>query len=99
MTATIRIVTDQRDDVVRVPDQALRYVPGGMERRSAIEDGRQQAVGEASQAQVWVLRDGTAGTGPCRRRPRRRQLYGDRAGRPEAWRSGVIARTGAPRSR
>lgn len=27
MTATTKIVTDQRDNVIRVPDQALRYVP------------------------------------------------------------------------
>ena len=27
MTATTKIITDQRDDVLRVPDQALRYRP------------------------------------------------------------------------
>jgi HlyD family secretion protein len=30
MTANVRIVVDQRRNVLRVPDQALRYVPGGV---------------------------------------------------------------------
>ncbi len=29
MTATTKVVTAQRDNVVRVPDQALRYLPAG----------------------------------------------------------------------
>ena len=29
MTATIKIVVDRRDDVLRAPDQALRYSPAG----------------------------------------------------------------------
>ena len=29
MTATTRIITAQRDNVIRVPDQALRYMPAG----------------------------------------------------------------------
>ena len=29
MKATIKIVVDRRDDVLRVPDQALRYSPTG----------------------------------------------------------------------
>ena len=29
MTASTQIITDQRDDVFRVPDQALRYMPAG----------------------------------------------------------------------
>ncbi len=47
MTAASRIVVDQRDDVIRVPNQALRYVPSG--RAAAVQSG---------QAQIWVLRDG-----------------------------------------
>jgi HlyD family secretion protein len=43
MTASVQIVTDQRANVVRVPDQALRYAPAGM----AVRGGR-----------VWLLRDG-----------------------------------------
>ena len=47
MTAASRIVVDRRDDVIRVPNQALRYVPKGI-------------VGAAPSAkpQIWVLRDG-----------------------------------------
>ena len=47
MTAASRIVVDQRNDVVRVPNQALRYVPGGL--AGGVQPG---------QAQIWVLRDG-----------------------------------------
>ena len=46
MTATTKIVTDRRDDVLRVPDQALRYRPTALRG--------QQGGG----ARVWVLRDG-----------------------------------------
>jgi len=46
MTATVAVVTDRRDDALRVPDQALRYSPGG-------------AAGPNRPSQVWVLRDGT----------------------------------------
>ncbi len=46
MTATTKIVTDRRDDVLRVPDQALRYRPTALRGQRA--DG----------ARVWVLRDG-----------------------------------------
>ena len=48
MTATTRIVIDQRDEVLRVPDQAVRYTPGGL--------GAATAGGDASR--VFVLRDG-----------------------------------------
>jgi HlyD family secretion protein len=47
MTAASRIVIDQRDDVIRVPNQALRYVPKGL--AGAIQSGK---------AQIWVMRDG-----------------------------------------
>ncbi len=45
MTAATQIVIDQRDDVVRVPSQALRFSPGGA------------AATTQGQAHVWVLRD------------------------------------------
>ncbi|QGM44442.1 efflux RND transporter periplasmic adaptor subunit [Methylocystis heyeri] len=48
MTATTRIVIDERADALRAPDQAFRYAPKG----SAIE-----APKEGS-AKLWVLRDG-----------------------------------------
>jgi len=47
MTATVRIITSERGDVLRVPNQALRYSPGGL-----------TATGSAAAAHVWVLRDG-----------------------------------------
>jgi HlyD family secretion protein len=50
MTASVLIISDRRDDVLRVPNQALRYVPGG--RLTA------QAPGAGRQSQLWVLRDG-----------------------------------------
>jgi HlyD family secretion protein len=46
LTAATRIITDQRSEVLRVPNQALRYVPTGT------------VLGEAKQSRVWVLRDG-----------------------------------------
>jgi HlyD family secretion protein len=45
LTAATRIVVDERTGVLRVPNQALRYVPGG------------RAVGAPDRARVWVLRD------------------------------------------
>ena len=47
MTATIRIVVEQRDRVLRVPSAALRYVPGGI-----------ATAARSTGTQVWVLRDG-----------------------------------------
>ncbi len=47
LTAATRIIIDQRSDVLRVPNQALRYVPTGT------------VLGETKQSRVWVLRDGT----------------------------------------
>ncbi len=47
LTAATRILVDQRNDVLRVPNQALRYVPTG----SAIRD--------TGKAHLWVLRDKT----------------------------------------
>lgn len=49
MTASTQIVTDQRTDVVRVPDQALRYIPG-------VAIMSNEPVG----AHLWLLRDGQA---------------------------------------
>ena len=46
LTASTRIIVDQRSDVLRVPNQALRYVPTGT------------ALGETKQPRVWVLRNG-----------------------------------------
>ena len=48
MTAQTRIVVDRRDDALRVPDQALRYTPVGV----------QEGGGQKAEPRVWVLRDG-----------------------------------------
>src|SRR4029077_5391480 len=65
MTANTRIITDERDDVVRVPLKALRFSPRGVERpdpkaRSDPDPpahdrpgGRHKADADAG---VWVLR-------------------------------------------
>ena len=42
MTASVQLISDARSNVVRVPDQALRYVPAG----------------QAAQDRVWLVRDG-----------------------------------------
>ena len=49
MTATVGIVTVERDDVLRVPDQALRYSPTGSSVAPVSGTGR---------ARIWVLREG-----------------------------------------
>jgi HlyD family secretion protein len=55
MTAASRIVIDQRDDVVRVPNQALRYAP-----REAQKDAQKASARGAlpGQSVIWLLRDG-----------------------------------------
>ena len=57
MTAANRIVIDERNDVLRVPSQALRYAPAtaGATRRSGKSTGTTRPT---PQARVWVLRDG-----------------------------------------
>jgi HlyD family secretion protein len=47
MTAATRLVIEERGNVIRVPNQALRYLPSGAARPR----GRDQA-------RVWLLRDG-----------------------------------------
>ena len=53
MTASTQIITDQRDDVIRVPDQALRYAPGGTMAAGSAPAG-------PGPTQLWLLRDGHA---------------------------------------
>ncbi len=54
MTATIEIVVDRRDDVLRAPDQALRYSPGS---RAVPSGGSPKTLPDGS-LRLWVLRDG-----------------------------------------
>ena len=49
MTAATRVISDQRDNVLRVPSRALRYMPGG---------ARSSAGGKNEQTKIWALRDG-----------------------------------------
>ncbi len=53
MTAATSIVVDQRLDALRVPDQALRYFPGGLPRA-----GTSEVAGGNEAARVWALREG-----------------------------------------
>jgi len=57
MTANTRIITEERDDVVRVPLQALRFSPHGLRGSSA-------AAKSERGASVQVLRDGRPETVP-----------------------------------
>jgi len=64
MTASVRIVTDERDEVVRVPDRALRFTPAGAAPPApgapAAREGASAAASHAGSpaAGVWVLRRG-----------------------------------------
>jgi HlyD family secretion protein len=64
MTATTRIIKAERSDVLTVPEQALRYRPGGRsEKRSAQAaapgDKSVKAAGDKAQlGRVWLLRAG-----------------------------------------
>jgi HlyD family secretion protein len=53
MTASSRIVTSQRIDTLRVPNQALRYSPSGWQTTA-----KQPGTEEMGQAQIFVLREG-----------------------------------------
>jgi HlyD family secretion protein len=55
MTATTRIVVDERADVLRAPDQALRYSPGGLAGLSSAPTPPDVTGG----VRVWVLRNGS----------------------------------------
>ena len=52
MTALTRIVVDPKNDVLRVPDQALQFMPGGTKAQS----GSASAESASPRNQVWVMR-------------------------------------------
>ena len=56
LTASTRIIVDQRSNVLRVPTQALRFAPKGTGTGSATPAPRTAASGPRV-AHVWVLRD------------------------------------------
>ncbi len=49
MTATVRIITAERDNVLRVPNQALRYTPAGVDTERAPS---------GASSTVWLLKEG-----------------------------------------
>jgi len=62
MTAATRVIIDERKDVVRVPVQALRYVPAGAATSPEAQGDPQPApaVGadDDGHARIWLLRNG-----------------------------------------
>jgi HlyD family secretion protein len=55
MTASTSIVIDRRSETIRVPDQALRYVPGGVTQVSTTAgSSRGDNIGGVH---VWILRE------------------------------------------
>lgn len=58
MTATTRIIIEQRKNVLRVPDQALRFSPTGVAGSPGSPAGASLPRPGAGAAHVWVLRDG-----------------------------------------
>ena len=71
MTANTRIITDERDDVLRVPARALRYSPEGVgseTQKTKPESGGSGSRKTRSEAgSVWVLRDGRPEKTPVER--------------------------------
>lgn len=65
MTATVNVITAERNNVVRVPEQALRFTPGGVTGGTGRGGDAVKPVGTSGQAgaqqhmAVWVLRNGT----------------------------------------
>ncbi len=57
MTATLRIITAERTGVLRVPDQALRYIPSVLTSAAGQATVSGGEIATPSQ-RVWVLRDG-----------------------------------------
>ena len=58
MTATTRIVVARRDDVLRVPDQALRFQPGRSTAAQPAAPATAKPTAAANGAVVWVLSGG-----------------------------------------
>ena len=58
MTASTKIIIDQRNDAIRVPDQALRYAPLGLEGAATPEASATLVTSSIEAGRLWVLRDG-----------------------------------------
>ncbi|MFZ3327328.1 MAG: plasma-membrane proton-efflux P-type ATPase [Methylocella sp.] len=55
MTTTIKIMVDRRDNILRAPDQALRYSPAGRAAPTGSSGAKTPLDGSP---QVWILREG-----------------------------------------
>ena len=55
MTASTQIVLQHKSNVLRVPDQALRYAPGGL---AGAGPGGPAGAPPSGQGRIWILRDG-----------------------------------------
>jgi HlyD family secretion protein len=58
MTANTRIITDERENVLRVPVTALRFLPSGRSQAGPAPTGDEKPGGKRAAARVWMLRDG-----------------------------------------
>ena len=58
MTAATRIIVDQRSDAIRIPSQAVRFVPSGVTTGTPAIRGAAPAPSSNTQAQAWALREG-----------------------------------------
>ncbi len=60
MTAATRVIIDERKDVLRVPVQALRYVPAAAAGSTGEGGQRAPSVGadDDGHARIWLLRNG-----------------------------------------
>ena len=58
MTASVRIVTAERNDVLRVPDQAMRYAPPRAKGAAAARETKEPNKSEKARPAVWRLEDG-----------------------------------------
>ena len=68
MTATTRIIKAEHDDVLMVPEQALRFLPEGARASRGAGGGRaaKAAGGADHPGRVWMLRDGKPAAVPVR---------------------------------
>ncbi len=63
MTAATRVIVDERKDALRVPVQALRYVPAaaaGQGDAQGAQPASSTGVDDDGHARTWILRDGQA---------------------------------------
>jgi HlyD family secretion protein len=56
MTANVGIVTSRRDNVVRIPEQALRFVPHSLASRSAANQLEADPASPKNRVKIWVRR-------------------------------------------